>query len=1522
MLLRFLRLITLLIASAAVSAQELPFTHFTPNDQVAPLSSASVQKVAQDHLGYIWFAFYSTGVSRYDGHSMETYSTDDGLADLTVRDVAEDASHHLWLGSESGLVVSERPLEAYEPGKRVHFAATYAGTPLVHARIRRNCLVVDRRGSVWVGTQDGLVRYRIDRGKLNVSMIDLSAFDHGVNCLAPRADGTMLAGLNAGAVVSIDDAGRAQQVARLASPPAALVETSDGAVWGGSSDGDVWKIENGAVREVAHDLHERICSLLEDGNRIWVASLGAGTMWLDKTDPSIRRGVHRAQGLLGETLWSMLRDREGNIWFAENGGASRLRSDWAAFEAYTGRSRGGAAPQLPDVSAFCVVPRNDSPVASPWAKYLWVGTGAGLAAIAPDEKTITLHAEQGLRSNSVYTATYDQAGRLWAGTVGGVACLAQANQLPPPMAGATRTPVTIESQPAVVSSYPFDITYAVRRVVLPGGVESVWFAGTGGAMALVGDEWFVFRSASGLPATGGTSVAVDDRGYIWITTADNGLFRSNDVFYANALRGHLGGPSGREVTDRFFAPVWTTQNGAPTNSMRTLMFHEGQLWVGTTEGVAVLDGARVRALAQLPRRTLGGGMIVGIAASPTTGTIWISDNAGLVAVDPHTFAVLQRITKADGLIDDEAWAYGPIGIGPHGRVHFATPNGVSIFDPSVHGAPSLPPLVRFRRVAFREDRHGGNEIAIEYAALSFTDESRIRYRTRLRGYDNWSPEKTDYKIRYTNLPAYLFPRHYTFEVEARNGDGMYSRAPLSYQFSVMPAWWLRWWACLGYLGLIFLIGHLVNRLRVAQLKRKNRMLEDLVLSRTEEIRNQARELETLDRIVEVINREVMLENVLKSILEQGLRLFPQAEKAVFLKFDHEQHRTEVVAVSGYDPELFRGVNFSLEEAMSRYSERAEQLQEGVYLIREPDFHELAGADKTGHLPVPKSMVAMAVTLGGRVEGFLVFDNFTDPNAFSRYDLRVLARVREHAVSAISKARILRELQIKNRQAEEANEAKSVFLANMSHELRTPMNAIIGFSEILSERLADKIDPKYLNFLRSILTSGQHLLTIINDILDLSKVEAGKMELFPEKFSVRAAVESVCQVMRGMSSRKNVAFDVDMGEGVSEIETDHAKFKQILYNLLSNAVKFSTSGTAVTIRARLLPENDLRPEMIELSVIDRGIGIAPEHLKVIFDEFTQVDNAVSRQHGGTGLGLSLVKKYVELQGGSVRVKSEPDQGSEFTFTMPREFQGPTIPSPIVNPDGSVVPPGDRILVVEDDERAYDALSTYLQSAGYVPIRARTGEEALHLAQTMRPLAITLDLVLPGMEGLDVLRTLKSKEQTAQTPVIIVSMLDNRELAVAFGAEDYFVKPVDWPRLLRRLREITARTSTSHARLLLIDDDVSVHDMLESELTKAGYELEKAFSGAEGLERAQTSRPDVIILDLMMPGMSGFEVADILKAQESTARIPIVVLTAKELTEGDRERLQTGINGLVMKGSAAGMRLIRAIRSLDARATLTI
>ncbi len=499
-------------------------------------------------------------------------------------------------------------------------------------------------------------------------------------------------------------------------------------------------------------------------------------------------------------------------------------------------------------------------------------------------------------------------------------------------------------------------------------------------------------------------------------------------------------------------------------------------------------------------------------------------------------------------------------------------------------------------------------------------------------------------------------------------------------------------------------------------------------------------------------------------------------------------------------------------------------------------------------------------------------------------------------------RVTQELADANRRIQEANNLKSQFLANMSHELRTPMNSIIGFSEILVERLEGKVEPKHLGFLRHIHTSGTHLLGIINDVLDLSKVEAGKMEIYPELFSVGPVIESVCQVMRGMT-RTQQKIVVDVPADLPQIETDLAKFKQILFNHVSNAVKFSPADQPIIVSARV------DEGMLRVTVHDEGIGIAPEHHGMIWEEFRQVDGTVRREFGGTGLGLALVKKFVELQGGRATVDSSLGAGSTFTFTLPMRSN-----AAVVTRTPEAVTKTPRVLVVEDDANAYELIASALGSAGFMPIRARHGDEALRMARDARPAAVTLDVVLPGMDGWEVLRRLKSDDATRALPVVIISMMDNRDLGVALGADDYFVKPVDRARLLQRLREITARNGAK--RLLVIDDDASVHSLLGEELTPLGYALENALSGEDGLRAAQERAPDVIILDLMMPGMSGFEVAGALKANVRTANIPILVLTSKEISSADRALLHPKVSSVVQKGASAREQLVREIRRVTA------
>ncbi|HET8798501.1 MAG TPA: two-component regulator propeller domain-containing protein, partial [Thermoanaerobaculia bacterium] len=738
---RRLLFLLFLAESVCAFAQELPFRHFTPGGGTAPLPSASVQKIIQDRQGYIWMAFFSTGIARYDGHAMESYGVADGIVDPTVREIAQDSSGHLWVASEAGLVVSTKPLDGYGPGERIRFVSRVGNVELTRSRIRRNCVVTTHDGQVWAGTQDGIEGYRFRGGVLETTSLDLTSIEKTPAAMAMlvRRDGSLLVSLVSGALVQVDRRG-ARVIARPASVATALAEGMDETLWGGSVDGSVWRLDtNGTPSVVNHDLVERIVALLlTRSGELWAASLGSGAVRLSPRGLGEPFVVTTANGLLGDTLWTLLEDSEGNLWFGENGGASRLQKGYGAFVGWTART----SPALPDPNVFAVLPEGGG---SPeWSPYLWVATAGGLAVMNTRQRTVTiLTTAHGLFSDQIYALEDDGDGRIWIGTSAGLNVLSAAGKEPPPFARGTRTPVVVQGKRAVISSIGFDTTYAARRIG-----EAMCLAGSWGVGCLAKGEWFLFLAGAGLSPSGATSIGADTQGHLWVGTIDRGLYRSSAPLAEVLEHATPGGASGREIVRPAFSAVWTRANGAPTDAVRSLLFHNHRMWVGTGAGLAAIEPVPPFTATTI----FSGNPVVGMSPSLDRGSVWVSDNAGLAEVDARTLRIRSRVTKADGLLDDEAWAYSPVEPGPGGQIYLGTPRGVSVFQPSLRERNETAPVVRLRGVERGED----NEIAFEYAALTFTDEARVRYRTRLSGFDRrWSDETSDVKIRYTNLPAML-----------------------------------------------------------------------------------------------------------------------------------------------------------------------------------------------------------------------------------------------------------------------------------------------------------------------------------------------------------------------------------------------------------------------------------------------------------------------------------------------------------------------------------------------------------------------------------------------------------------------------------------------------------------------------------------------------------------------------------------------------------------------------------------------
>lgn len=509
------------------------------------------------------------------------------------------------------------------------------------------------------------------------------------------------------------------------------------------------------------------------------------------------------------------------------------------------------------------------------------------------------------------------------------------------------------------------------------------------------------------------------------------------------------------------------------------------------------------------------------------------------------------------------------------------------------------------------------------------------------------------------------------------------------------------------------------------------------------------------------------------------------------------------------------------------------------------------------------------------------------------------------------------LQKANVELERANKLKSEFLANMSHELRTPLNAIIGFAEVLRDKIAGELNEEQIEFVKDIHSSGQHLLQMINDILDLSKIEAGKMVLLYEVFLVPEAIENVYTILKGLADKKKLQIKTIIQPKVHAIEADRVKFKQILYNLLSNAIKFTPQNGYITVDANVVDEK------LQISVSDTGIGLKPEDKKKVFKEFWQADSSFSRKYEGTGLGLALTKRIIDMHEGNIWFESEYGKGSTFYFSLPLKasHKTPKLKEPESIPQ-QVEQVAEKsnlktILVVEDDRMAADLLTMYLANAGYRVIVAVDGEDAIKKAREFHPFLITLDIMLPKIDGWDVLSQLKNSQDTAHIPVIIVSIVDNKELGYSLGAAEYLIKPVDRKKLIHTVCTCLSaeKTKGKPMRILIIDDDEKAIKYMSTLLEDAGFDVIKAYSGNAGINLAIHSNPDLIILDLIMPDLSGFDVVEKLRIHPTAKGIPIIICSAKDITPEDKNILNGNILAIVQKGSHTKEDLLSAVKKIE-------
>ncbi|CAN5563911.1 hypothetical protein BH09PLA1_BH09PLA1_01130 [soil metagenome] len=520
-------------------------------------------------------------------------------------------------------------------------------------------------------------------------------------------------------------------------------------------------------------------------------------------------------------------------------------------------------------------------------------------------------------------------------------------------------------------------------------------------------------------------------------------------------------------------------------------------------------------------------------------------------------------------------------------------------------------------------------------------------------------------------------------------------------------------------------------------------------------------------------------------------------------------------------------------------------------------------------------------------------------------------------------------------AEQASRAKSLFLANMSHELRTPLNAIIGYSEMLAEDALAAGQTQTVDDLKKITQAGKHLLSLINDVLDLSKVEAGKMRLHLEEFSVPLMVQDVASTITPMLRQNSNTLKVDVPDDLGSITADLTKLRQVLFNLLSNASKFTTNGE-VTISARQHTHGGF--EEIHFIVRDTGIGMNSAQLDVLFQAFSQADTSTSSKYGGTGLGLAISRQFCRMMGGDIDARSELGHGSTFPVRLPARVENRIVdadanaaatslhhaagedPSRAAGIPRTLAPSANAgtVLVIDDDATARDLLRRFLEADGFHVVTARSGAEGLALARSLRPVAITLDVMMPEMDGWAVLSELKSGDPLREIPVVMLSIVDDKSMGYALGATAFMTKPVDRTELLRVLN----RYRNSHPKtILIVEDDTASADLISRALGEDGWEVRLAENGRIGLELLAERPPALILLDLMMPLMDGFEFAAELRRHDAWREIPVIVLTSKELTDEDHARLNGGVQKIMQKSGVSREQILREVRDLIHRKIVT-
>ncbi len=871
----YIPLIIIFLGWCKAGAQELPLTHYTSDSEVNPLPSALVTNIYQDRLGYIWFSVFTSGLVRYDGSRMEVFNKSNGLRDLGVWQMLEDEEGYLWVSSGAGLVVSEKPLHEYDVGLKVKFTSYFDGKLLTRDAVRSNQqMAVDKKGNVWIGTANkGILKYHIDENA-QLSVDSLSTSINGkdlleVNALVAGDDGQILVGLDGGILVEyINDKaipffrkGNETENSNFTS----LHKDEDGGIWAYRQDGDLlyFRSKNATPKVVFSGTASNVTGItsLKDGTLL-AGNGESGITRINQKTREVTNSYSRANGLLSSNVYHTLEDQEGNVWIAQSGGVSKLRYNFNAFENFTARSIAGEIPVLPSGKINTVLVSN----AGNGPCRFWVGTEGGATCINSDGSSTFITQKNGLTGDWVNGLSRDEKGRVWIATTRGLNAIVFEKKLILKDASNVQAVKIFDKEAylfSITNSPPF---IASENILFKDKIrniskESIWFPGLKSLYVFSEDSIYEFGPDQGLPSALYKSVAMDDDGHIFIGTHDHGLYRSKFPLTPGNLS------NAAQSTEVIFEQIWSLDKGFPTNQIEKLLWHKKHLWVGTQVGLFKFEPSNSKIVSHVQNTNgLPADNAVSFAVSPVSGNLWVGTNNGLAEVVPDSGEVVNILNRQDGLVDNEVWLFGSVKIDNDGNVYYGTSKGVSIYHPENDQPNTIPPQLRLTSADISYKSDSRNEVNVEYAALSFANVAEVKYRTRLLGYDNnWSEATSVKRIRYTNLPAYFWPKEYILEVMAVNESGVEALEPLRYKFVVEPVWWLQWWAFLMYLvilSVLIYIANLYQRRHLVKVERDNARLREAQLqAETATARSNAAESQALALQAENEKKALELEKV-------------------------------------------------------------------------------------------------------------------------------------------------------------------------------------------------------------------------------------------------------------------------------------------------------------------------------------------------------------------------------------------------------------------------------------------------------------------------------------------------------------------------------------------------------------------------------------------------------------------------------------------------------------------------------------